>query len=89
LPIQSELDASGVALRNNLEGSDKMLLDLRLQYVHTLPAAHTIGFFWEIYNATNRVNFDNPIGNRRSSDFLRSVVADDPRSMQVGFRYTF
>jgi Carboxypeptidase regulatory-like domain/TonB dependent receptor-like, beta-barrel len=89
LPIQSEVDANGVALRNNLEGSDKMLLDLRLQYVHTLPAAHTIGFFWEIYNATNRVNFDNPIGNRRSTDFLRSVVADDPRSMQVGFRYTF
>jgi hypothetical protein len=66
-----------------------MLLDLRVQYVHSLPAANTIGFFWEIYNATNRVNFDNPIGNRRSSDFLTSVVADDPRSMQVGLRYTF
>ena len=54
-----------------------------------LPAQQTFGFFWEIYNATNRVNFDNPIGNRRSTDFLRSVVADDPRSMQLGFRYTF
>lgn len=31
----------------------------------------------------------NPIGDRRSSDFLRSVVADDPRSMQIGFRVTF
>jgi hypothetical protein len=89
LPIQSELDANGVAMRNALEGSDKMLLDLRVQYVHSLPAANTIGFFWEIYNATNRVNFDNPIGNRRSSDFMTSVVADDPRSMQVGLRYTF
>ncbi len=89
LPIQSELDANGVAMRNALEGSNKMLLDLRVQYVHSLPAANTIGFFWEIYNATNRVNFDNPIGNRRSSDFLTSVVADDPRSMQVGLRYTF
>jgi hypothetical protein len=89
MPIVSEVDANGVALRNNLEGSDKMLLDLRVQYVQNLPSGHTAGFFWEIYNATNRVNFDNPIGNRRSSDFLRSVVADDPRSMQLGVRYTF
>ena len=89
MPIVSEVDANGMALRNNLEGSDKMLLDVRVQYVHTLPAAHTVGFFWEIYNATNRVNFDNPIGNRRSSDFLTSVVADDATSMQLGFRYTF
>jgi hypothetical protein len=88
-PIVSPLDANGVAIRNGIDGSDKMLLDVRVQYVHTLPAAQTLGFFWEIYNATNRVNFDNPIGNRRSSDFLRSVVADDPRSMQLGFRYTF
>jgi hypothetical protein len=89
LPIASPLDANGVAVRNGLDGSDKMLLDLRVQYVYTLSGARTAGFFWEIYNATNRVNFDNPIGNRRSSDFLRSVVADDPRSMQVGFRITF
>ena len=89
MPIRSPLDDNGMAIRNGLDGSDKMLLDLRLQYVHTLPAAHTVGFFWEIYNATNRVNFDNPIGNRRSADFMRSVVADDPRSMQLGFRYTF
>ncbi len=89
LPIVSRLDANGVALRNDLDGSDKMLLDLRVQYVLDLPAQQTFGFFWEIYNATNRVNFDNPIGNRRSTDFLQSVVADDPRSMQVGFRFTF
>jgi hypothetical protein len=88
-PIVSPLDDRGVAIRNGIDGSDKMLLDMRIQYVHNLPASNTIGFFWEIYNATNRVNFDNPIGNRRSTDFLRSVVADDPRSMQVGFRYTF
>jgi hypothetical protein len=89
LPIASPLDANGMAIRNGLDGSDKMLLDLRLQYVYTLSGARTAGFFWEIYNVTNRVNFDNPIGNRRSSDFLRSVVADDPRSMQLGFRFTF
>jgi hypothetical protein len=89
IPIVSKVDENGLAIRNGIDGTDKMLLDLRVQYVHTLSGSRTFGLFWEIYNATNRVNFDSPIGDRRSSDFLRSVVADDPRSMQVGFRVTF
>jgi hypothetical protein len=48
-----------------------------------------MGFFWEIYNATNRTNFDNPIGDGRSADFLKSIVADEARSMQLGLRFTF
>ena len=89
LPIASPLDAYGMAIRNGIKGTDKMLLDLRLQYIHRMEGENTIGFFWEIYNATNRVNFDNPIGNRRSTDFLKSIVADEARSMQIGLRYTF
>ena len=89
LPIVSAVDGSGLAVRNGIKGTDKMLLDLRMQYVHRLEGENTVGVFWEVYNATNRVNFDNPIGNRRSSDFLRSIVADEPRSMQIGLRYTF
>jgi len=89
LPIVSPVDASGMAIRNGINGTNKLLLDLRLQYVHRIREEKTLGFFWEIYNATNRVNFDNPIGNRRSSDFLKSIVADEPRSMQLGLRYTF
>ena len=89
MPIVSPLDASGMAIRNGIEGTDKLLLDLRLQYVHRIREEQTLGFFWEIYNVTNRVNFDNPIGNRRSTDFLKSIVADEPRSMQLGLRYTF
>ena len=89
LPIVSKLDANGTAIRNGIKGTDKMLMDLRLQYVHTIRSQQTMGVFWEIYNATNRVNLDNPVGNRRSATFLRSVVADDPRSMQLGFRLTF
>jgi hypothetical protein len=88
-PIVSNLDASGTAIRNGIKGTDKMLLDLRLQYVHRLGGERTAGFFWEIYNALNRVNFGNPIGARNSADFLRSIVADEARSMQIGVRYTF
>ena len=89
LPIVSPLDARGMAIRNGIEGTDKLLLDLRLQYIHRFEGEKTMGFFWEIYNATNRTNFDNPIGNRRSTDFLKSIVADEARSMQLGLRFTF
>ena len=89
LPIVSPLDANGRAIRNGIKGKDKMLLDLRLQYVYRVQGERTMGFFWEIYNATNRVNFDNQIGARNSTDFLTSIVADEARSMQLGLRYTF
>ncbi|HEY3159139.1 MAG TPA: TonB-dependent receptor [Vicinamibacterales bacterium] len=88
-PIVSKLDADGMAIRNGIKGVDKMLLDLRLQYVHRIRGERTAGVFWEIYNALNRVNFANPIGARNSADFLRSINADDARSMQIGLRYTF
>ena len=60
-----------------------------MQYVYRIKGERTAGLFWEIHNALNRVNFGNPIGNRSSADFLRSIVADEARSMQIGVRYTF
>jgi hypothetical protein len=88
-PIVSKLDSNGMAIRNGIKGTDKMLLDLRLQYVHRISGQRTAGVFWEIYNALNRVNYANPIGARNSADFLRSITADEARSMQIGLRYTF
>jgi hypothetical protein len=88
-PIVSKVDSTGTAIRNGIKGTDKMLLDLRLQYVHRISGERTAGVFWEIYNALNRVNFANPIGARNSADFLRSITADEARSMQIGLRYTF
>ena len=88
-PIVSEVDSTGMAIRNGIKGANKMLLDLRLQYVHRISGERTAGLFWEIYNALNRVNYANPIGARNSADFLRSITADEARSMQIGLRYTF
>ena len=56
-PIVSKVDSTGTAIRNGIKGTDKMLLDLRLQYVHRISGERTAGVFWEIYNALNRVNF--------------------------------
>jgi len=49
----------------------------------------TAGFFLEVYNALNHVNFNNVIGNRNASSFGQSVVADAARQLQLGVRYTF
>jgi len=89
LPIASPLDSTGTAIRNGIKGANKMLLDLRLQYVYRMAGQQTMGFYWEIYNALNRVNYGNPEGNRRSAFFLQAITADLPRTMQLGWRYTF
>lgn len=89
LPIQSDLDANGRAVRNGLDGEDQILLDLRFQYLFDLPSNNEIGLFCEIYNATSRVNFANPTGNRRSDNFGVPIRAGDMRTMQLGIRYTF
>ena len=88
-PILSAVDSHGMAVRNGIPGQHKTLLDLRLQYVYRLSGQRTAGFYWELYNALNHVNFGNVIGNRRSSLFGTSTVADAARSMQLGVRYTF
>ena len=89
LPIVSPVDANGLAIRNGIDGMNKVLLDLRLQYVYRAAGAQTMGFYWEIYNALNRTNFGNPVGDRRSPFFMQSITADLPRTMQLGVRYTF
>ncbi len=88
-PILSPVDSSGMAVRNGIPGEHKTILDLRLSYIVNLRQQRTAGFFWEVYNALNHVNFNNVIGVRNASSFGQSVVADTARSMQLGVRYTF
>jgi hypothetical protein len=88
-PIESELDENGRAIRNGIQGEEQMLVDLRVQYLFNLPRQGNLGLFMEIYNATDRANFGNPAGNRRSQNFLIPVRAGNPRTMQLGLRYTF
>jgi hypothetical protein len=88
-PIMSPVDATGRAIRNGIEGENLTLVDLRFQYLFDMPRQGSLGLFWEIYNATDHVNFGNPVGNRRSANFLVPVRANSPRTMQLGIRYTF
>jgi hypothetical protein len=89
LPIVSKVDANGLAVRNGIKGNNKIGFDLRLQYELRMATSQVVGFYWEIYNAFDRVNFGNPVGDRSSTFFMQSINADLPRTMQVGLRYTF
>lgn len=88
-PILSPLDANGRAVRNGIGGEKVVILDLRLQYVVPVQTSRTIGFFWEIYNAIDGVNYGNPTGVRSAANFMVRRVAGEPRTMQLGIRYTF
>jgi hypothetical protein len=86
--IVSEVDSRGVAVRNGIDGEAKTLLDGRFQYVHRV-GRYEAGLFLEIYNLTNHTNFGNPTGARNSRNFLKTIVADNPRTAQIGIRVTF
>jgi hypothetical protein len=88
LPIRSALDSRGFAIRNGLDGQPKLLLDSRFQYVWHIQR-YQAGLFLEIYNLTNHANFGNPTGARNSANFMIPIVADNPRTAQLGFRLIF
>jgi hypothetical protein len=88
-PIVSDVDSTGRAVRNGIEGESAKNLDVQVQYIFNLPRTQTIGLFWETYNALNWINYGNPTGNRNSGRFLEPDEAAPMRSMQLGVRYTF
>jgi outer membrane receptor protein involved in Fe transport len=87
-PILSPLDSQGRAIRNGIDGEKQVLLDGRFQYIWRVHGQEA-GFFVEVYNLTNETNFGNPTGNRNSSNFMVRTTAGDPRTVQLGLRYTF
>ena len=87
-PISSPVDAAGMAVRNGVDGPNKVILDARAHYLWRVQR-YQAGVFLEIYNLTNHVNYGNPSGSRTSSDFLVPIVADEPLTAQIGFRFTF
>jgi opacity protein-like surface antigen len=87
-PILSVLDSRGYAIRNGLDGQRKALLDGRLQYIWRIQR-YQAGLFLEVYNLTNRANFGDPTGVRSSTNFMKTIVTDNPRTAQLGFRFVF
>jgi len=88
LQMRSAVDSRGVAIRNGLDGQHKLILDGRVQYIWRVQR-YQAGVFLEIYNLTNHANFGDPTGARNSANFMIPIVADNPRTAQLGFRLTF
>jgi hypothetical protein len=66
--------------------------DMRLGYRLRPGANRTLDVFAEIFNVFNNANFENPTGDRRSTDFLllRSLRGGGfPRQVQFGARLGF
>lgn len=86
--IVSAVDDRGVAVRNGIQGEKQVLLDARFQYI-TRISRYQAGLFLEIYNLLDHANFGNPTGARNSVNFLKTIVAGNGRTGQLGIRITF
>ena len=78
--------------RNGATGPGFFQLDLRVGYRLRPAGGRSIDLFADVFNATNRANFDNPTGDRRSTDFLNLTVLRAgaiPTTAQLGVRVEF
>jgi hypothetical protein len=80
--------------RNGAIGPDYLQLDLRAGWRGRVKADHTVEVFFDIFNVTNRANFENPAGDERlTSTFLVLTNLRGgggfPRQAQFGVRYAF
>jgi hypothetical protein len=78
--------------RNGATGPGLFQLDVRLGYRLRPGAERSIDLFADIFNVTNRANFDNPTGDRRSTDFLNLTMLRAgaiPTTAQLGVRVAF
>lgn len=78
--------------RNGATGPGLFQLDLRVGYRLRPGTARSLDLFVDVFNATNRANFENPTGDRRSTDFLNLTALRAgavPTTAQFGARLQF
>ena len=78
--------------RNGATGPGFFQLDLRLGYRLHPGSGRSLDLFADVFNVTNRANFDNPIGDRRSTDFFNLTTLRAgavPTTLQLGVRFAF
>jgi hypothetical protein len=82
---------SGNLGRNTATGPSFVTLDLRLSKFIAWQR-YRVEAFAEAFNATNKVNFGQPVGNLRSATFGTStglVTGGNQRQVEFGFRFDF
>ena len=74
-----------------VRGPNQFLTSLRARYAFKLGGGRSLQAWVDVFNVTNRANFNNPSTDRRDAAtflILRSVV-NPTRTAQVNFRYSF
>jgi hypothetical protein len=78
--------------RNGATGPGFAQLDLRLGYRLRRENRGALDLFVDVFDVTNRANFDNPTGDRRLTDFLNLTTLRSgavPTTVQLGARFEF
>ena len=78
--------------RNGATGPGLFQTDLRLGYRLRPGTGRSLDVFVDVFNVTNRANFENPTGDRRSTDFLNLTTLRAgavPTTAQIGVRMQF
>jgi hypothetical protein len=78
--------------RNGATGPGLFQADLRLGYRLRPGTGRSLDLFVDVFNITNRANFENPTGDRRSTDFLNLTALRAgavPTTAQFGARMQF
>ena len=77
--------------RNGAYGPSYVTLDMRAGYRLTLPGGCTFDAFLDVFNVTDRANFNTPSGDIRVIGTFLKVTSTigATRTAQVNFRYGF
>lgn len=86
---QNPAGTHGNAGRNLIPGPGEVLVDLGLVKAFPITERHRVKFRAEAFNAFNRVNLDNPVGNLLAPNVGRITGAGPPRVFQMALRYEF
>ena len=85
-PVASE------SQRNGATGPGLFQADIRVGYRLRPGTGRSLDLFVDVFNITNRANFANPTGDRRSTDFLNLTALRAgavPATAQFGARMEF
>jgi hypothetical protein len=78
--------------RNGAKGPGFLQIDMRFGYRFRVMNGKSLDLFGEIFNLANRANFNNPSGDKRSTNFLVLTALKAgavPRTGQFGVRFGF
>ncbi len=80
---------NGTFGRNVLVGPGAASADLSLFRNISIRERHLLQFRAEFFNATNHVQFGNPVSSLSNANFGQILSASAPRVVQFGLRYSF